>query len=154
MERRSVTCSSKPRRELVSISPQATEARLCDVKRTTARERLMPFSAIDTHAHRLSLARELGATHAINHVDHTDVVTEMRKITGVGVRHSIETTAIPSVFSRGSPWPNAVRHLCSPRERTAWCRSVVRDAGYPKRAHSGRCNPRLERSGGYPTKTG
>jgi aryl-alcohol dehydrogenase len=57
-----------------------------------------PIIAIDIHAHRLSLARELGATHAINHIDHTDVVTEMRKITGGGVRYSVETSAIPSVF--------------------------------------------------------
>ena len=41
-----------------------------------------PIIAVDVHEHRLALARELGATHTINHTDRTDVVAEIRKITG------------------------------------------------------------------------
>jgi len=57
-----------------------------------------PIIAIDVHEHRLSLARELGATHVINHSGRTDVVAEICKITGPGVRFSLETSALPSIF--------------------------------------------------------
>jgi aryl-alcohol dehydrogenase len=57
-----------------------------------------PVIAVDVHEHRLALARELGATHLINHTGRTDVVTEIRKITGRGVRFSLETSAMPAVF--------------------------------------------------------
>jgi aryl-alcohol dehydrogenase len=57
-----------------------------------------PIIAVDVHAPRLALARELGATHAIDHSNRIDVVAEIRKITGGGVRHSIETSAQPKVF--------------------------------------------------------
>src|SRR5271170_3939378 len=57
-----------------------------------------PIVAVDVHEHRLELARELGATHAINHAACTDVVGEIRKITGHGVRYSLETSALPAVF--------------------------------------------------------
>jgi aryl-alcohol dehydrogenase len=57
-----------------------------------------PIIAIDVHEHRLVLARELGATHAINHTGRSDVVAEVRKITGHGVRFSLETSALASVF--------------------------------------------------------
>ena len=57
-----------------------------------------PIIAVDVHAHRLALARELGATHAIDHRSCGDVVAEVRAITGRGVRHSIETSALPAVF--------------------------------------------------------
>jgi aryl-alcohol dehydrogenase len=57
-----------------------------------------PIIAVDVHEHRLGLARELGATHTINHAGRTDVVQEIRKITGTGVRFSLETSALPSVF--------------------------------------------------------
>jgi aryl-alcohol dehydrogenase len=57
-----------------------------------------PIIAVDLHDHRLVLARELGATHAINHRGHSDVVAEVRKITGDGVRFSLETSAQPDVF--------------------------------------------------------
>ncbi|HUE18344.1 MAG TPA: zinc-binding dehydrogenase [Stellaceae bacterium] len=50
------------------------------------------------HDRRLALARELGATHVINHKDRADVVAEIKKITGHGVRFSLETTAQPAVF--------------------------------------------------------
>jgi aryl-alcohol dehydrogenase len=57
-----------------------------------------PIIAVDVHEHRLALARELGATHVINHSGRADVVAEIRKVTGRGVRYSLETSALPSVF--------------------------------------------------------
>jgi len=57
-----------------------------------------PIIAIDVHEHRLALARELGATHTVNHNESSDVVGEIRKITGLGARYTVETSALPSVF--------------------------------------------------------
>jgi aryl-alcohol dehydrogenase len=57
-----------------------------------------PVIAVDVHEHRLKLARELGATHIINHAGRTDVVAEIQKITGPGVRFSLETSALPAVL--------------------------------------------------------
>jgi aryl-alcohol dehydrogenase len=57
-----------------------------------------PIIAVDIHAERLALARELGATHAIAHTGRADVVAEIRKITGEGARFSLETSAQPAVF--------------------------------------------------------
>ncbi len=57
-----------------------------------------PIIAVDIHDQRLALARELGATHVINHRGRKDVVEEIRKITGSGVRYSIETSAHPVVL--------------------------------------------------------
>jgi len=57
-----------------------------------------PIVAIDIHASRLALARELGATHTIDHTNRTDVVAEIRKLTGYGVRHTIEATGVPAVL--------------------------------------------------------
>jgi aryl-alcohol dehydrogenase len=57
-----------------------------------------PIIAVDVHDRRLALARELGATHTINHAGRTDVVSEIRKITGPGLRFSLETSAQPAVL--------------------------------------------------------
>ena len=57
-----------------------------------------PIIAVDVHENRLALARELGATHVINHTGRTDVVAEIHKITGRGARFTIETSAIAAVF--------------------------------------------------------
>jgi aryl-alcohol dehydrogenase len=57
-----------------------------------------PLIAVDVHDSRLALARELGATHTINHGSRTDVVAEIKKITGGGARFSLETSAMPAVF--------------------------------------------------------
>jgi aryl-alcohol dehydrogenase len=57
-----------------------------------------PIIAVDIHQHRLALARDLGATHVIDHTGRTDVVAEIRKITGQGVRCSLETSAQPVVL--------------------------------------------------------
>jgi len=57
-----------------------------------------PIIAVDIHAPRLALARELGATHTIDHSGRADVVAEIRRITGAGARFSLETSAQPAVF--------------------------------------------------------
>lgn len=57
-----------------------------------------PIIAVDVHEHRLRLARELGATHTINHAGRTDVVAEIRRLTGLGARYSVETSALALVF--------------------------------------------------------
>jgi aryl-alcohol dehydrogenase len=57
-----------------------------------------PIVAVDIHDHRLNLARELGATHTINHRARDDVVTAIGKITGGGARFTLETSAQPAVF--------------------------------------------------------
>ena len=57
-----------------------------------------PIVAVDVHEHRLALARELGATHTINHSGRSDVVAEIRKLSGPGLRYSLETSAQPTVF--------------------------------------------------------
>jgi aryl-alcohol dehydrogenase len=57
-----------------------------------------PLIAVDIHDRRLALARELGATHTLNHAGRTDIVREIRQITGSGVDYALETSAVPSVF--------------------------------------------------------
>jgi len=57
-----------------------------------------PIIAVDVHEHRLALARQVGATHTINHSGRTDVVAEIRKLTGLGARFSLETSALAPVF--------------------------------------------------------
>jgi aryl-alcohol dehydrogenase len=57
-----------------------------------------PIIAVDVHDKRLALARELGATHTINHTGRTDLVSKIRSITGDGVRFSLETSSLPAVL--------------------------------------------------------
>ena len=57
-----------------------------------------PIIAVDTHAHRLALARELGATHVLDHSGRSDIVRDIRNITGEGVRFSLETSAQAAVL--------------------------------------------------------
>jgi aryl-alcohol dehydrogenase len=57
-----------------------------------------PIIAVDLHDERLALARALGATHAINHSGRNDIIADIRRITGDGVRFSLETSAQPAVF--------------------------------------------------------
>ncbi|MBV9955499.1 MAG: NAD(P)-dependent alcohol dehydrogenase [Pseudolabrys sp.] len=57
-----------------------------------------PIIAVDVHEHRLKLARDLGATHTINHGGRADVVAEIKKLTGQGARYAIETSALPAVL--------------------------------------------------------
>jgi aryl-alcohol dehydrogenase len=53
--------------------------------------------AVDIMADRLRMAREFGATHLID-PGTEDPVAEIRKITGGGVKYSLECTGIPQVF--------------------------------------------------------
>jgi len=53
--------------------------------------------AVDVHDHRLQLARELGATHTINGGS-GDPLVAILTLTSGGVRHAIDTTAVPSVM--------------------------------------------------------
>jgi aryl-alcohol dehydrogenase len=57
-----------------------------------------PIIAVDIHDHRLALARELGATHVINHKGRDDVVGEIRELTGGGARYTVEASAEPKVL--------------------------------------------------------
>jgi aryl-alcohol dehydrogenase len=57
-----------------------------------------PIIVVDIHDRRLAIARELGATHTINHAARQDIVAEMRRIAGGGVHYSLETSAVPAVF--------------------------------------------------------
>lgn len=57
-----------------------------------------PIIAVDVQDGRLALARELGATHTINHSGGDDIVAEIRKLTGHGVKFSIDTSAIPAIL--------------------------------------------------------
>ena len=50
------------------------------------------------HHARLELAQALGATHVINHSGRADVVADIRRITGEGVRFSLDTSAQPAVL--------------------------------------------------------
>lgn len=52
--------------------------------------------AIDVHDNRLQLARELGATHALNGRE-VDVVAEIRSASGGGTHYAVETTGVPPV---------------------------------------------------------
>jgi len=53
--------------------------------------------AVDIKPNRLELAKELGATHAIN-PDEKNPVEQIQSITGTGANYSIETTALPAVY--------------------------------------------------------
>jgi aryl-alcohol dehydrogenase len=57
-----------------------------------------PIIAVDVHAHRLALARELGATHTIDYKACGDAVKAVRDIAGSGVRFAAETSALPVVL--------------------------------------------------------
>jgi aryl-alcohol dehydrogenase len=52
--------------------------------------------AVDIVDHRLDLAKELGATHAINGKE-KDLVQEIRNMTNGGTHYALETTGVPAV---------------------------------------------------------
>lgn len=54
--------------------------------------------AVDRVAARLTLAEELGATHSVLVGPDVDTVAAIRAITGDGVNHSLDTTAVPEVL--------------------------------------------------------
>ncbi len=51
---------------------------------------------VDLHAHRLELARELGATHVVDGRS-ADVAAQVIAATGRGVQHAVDTTGVRSV---------------------------------------------------------
>jgi aryl-alcohol dehydrogenase len=57
-----------------------------------------PIIAIDVQEGRLALAHELGATHSIDHSGRDEVVAAIRRITGHGVKFSIDTSAKPAIL--------------------------------------------------------
>lgn len=63
--------------------------------------------AVDVHDNRLTLAKELGATHTLNG-QQVDVVKEVQKITGGGSHYAVETTGVPPVVKQSL---NALRPL-------------------------------------------
>ena len=56
-----------------------------------------PIIAVDVLPARLALAKELGATHALESRG-AETLAEIRKITSGGVHFSLETSAVPAVF--------------------------------------------------------
>lgn len=52
---------------------------------------------VDIKSGRLELARELGATHAVNGAE-KDAVEEIRELTGGGANYTLETTGVPQVL--------------------------------------------------------
>lgn len=56
--------------------------------------------AVDVVPSRLDLARELGATHAINGRE-ADAVEEVRRITGIGADFALDTTGLPALIQQG-----------------------------------------------------
>ena len=87
-----------------------------------------PIIAVDIHDHRLALARELGATHVINHKACGDVVGEICKITGGGARYTVRPSAEPKVFREAIDCLMHGRNLCAARQRAARHRRIVRNA--------------------------
>jgi len=55
--------------------------------------------AVDVVPARLELARELGATHAIDGKE-TDAVAEIRRVTGGGVDYALDTTGLPVLIEQ------------------------------------------------------
>jgi aryl-alcohol dehydrogenase len=53
--------------------------------------------AVDVKEERLRIARELGATHAIN-PDREDPAETIQRVTGYGVEYALDTTGIPKVI--------------------------------------------------------
>ena len=52
---------------------------------------------VDVRPERLELARELGATHAVNGAE-ADAAEEVGRITGGGPRYALETSGVPAVL--------------------------------------------------------
>ncbi len=67
--------------------------------------------AVDVHAHRLALARELGATHAIDAASGAELEPQLREIAGGGLDCVIDTTGAASVI-RPAVRALAARGVC------------------------------------------
>ena len=57
-----------------------------------------PLIAVDVHAHRLALARELGATHTIDAGARIDVAAVIREASAGGVHYAVDTSAVPKAL--------------------------------------------------------
>ncbi|MCK9285870.1 MAG: NAD(P)-dependent alcohol dehydrogenase [Rhodocyclaceae bacterium] len=55
---------------------------------------------VEPNAERRALAKQLGATHAFDPRDGSDVVAAIKEATGGGVRYAIDTTGIPPVIKQ------------------------------------------------------
>ena len=55
-----------------------------------------PIIGVDIMSARLELAKELGATHLINSTE-TDIVSEIKRITGGGAHNSVEASGVANV---------------------------------------------------------
>lgn len=107
-----------------------------------------PIIAVDVHEHRLKLAREFGATYTINHSGRTDVVAEIRKLTGLGVRFSLETSALATVLREAVEALMPAGNLRAARQRARRHRGVVRNAVPAERAQRARRDPGRQRAAG------
>jgi len=58
-----------------------------------------PVVAVDLQAHKLDLARALGATHTVA-ADSADVLEQVRAVTGGGARHAFETVGSEKVLAQ------------------------------------------------------
>jgi Zn-dependent alcohol dehydrogenase len=58
-----------------------------------------PVIVIEPNTSRAALARELGAAHTINPKETRDVLAKVKELSGGGVTHALDTTAIPAVIS-------------------------------------------------------
>jgi Zn-dependent alcohol dehydrogenase len=56
-----------------------------------------PVIVIEPNAARSALARQLGAAHTINPKETADVLATVKELSGGGVTHALDTTAIPAV---------------------------------------------------------
>ncbi len=82
-----------------------------------------PIIAVDVHEHRLKLARELGATHTINHTGRTDVVEELQENNGTRRPLHAGNLGDPLGLSRSGRCADAGRHLRAARQRAQRHRS-------------------------------
>ena len=87
-----------------------------------------PLVAVDLHAHRLELARELGATHTINANACADVAAVIRAASAGGVHCAVDTSAVPKALREAVEVADARRNLRAAWQRPRRHRSCVRDA--------------------------
>jgi aryl-alcohol dehydrogenase len=57
-----------------------------------------PLVAVDVHAHRLALTRELGATHTIDANACADVAAAIREASAGGVHYAVDSSAVPKAL--------------------------------------------------------
>src|SRR5712691_4373125 len=92
-----VPSSIRCRRRPVQASQSLVPGRSGSVRSWQPGSGCTTIIAVDTKPNRLTLARELGATHTLNALE-TDVVEEVQHITGGGATFTLETTGRPQVL--------------------------------------------------------